>query len=166
MGPSEPHNMIALGQTIRPSAIVRSQERGITEDAHRLSRNVFNQLGRSRREDIHTHLKARCTSATSRMRGEELVVSLVNDEINELRARLEKLAARNTEAAHSTSTLPFSAEIQQPPLPTGFRMPTDPLDHLDTFSTTRWICYRSQHLLAAGVSQLRCRGHPRNGSVK
>ena len=59
-----------------------------------------------------TYLEARRASATSRRRPEEAVVSLVNDEINELRARLEKLAARNTEAAQSTSTSPFSVEIQ------------------------------------------------------
>ena len=50
------------------------------------------------------NLEAKHTSATSRRRGEEPVVSPINDEINELRAKLEKLAARNTEAAQSTST--------------------------------------------------------------
>ena len=98
------------------------------------------------------------TLATSRRRDELPVVSPINDEINELRARLEKLAARNTEVAQFTSTSPFSTEIQQAPLSAGFRMPTmetyegktDPQDHLD--ATTRWICLRSQHLLTAGVS--------------
>ena len=88
------------------------------------------------------HLEVRRISPTSRMRHEEPFVSLVNDKINELKARLEKLAARNTEAAQSTSTLPFSTEIQQAPLPVGFRMPTmatyegktNPLDHLDAFN--------------------------------
>ena len=61
---------------------------------------------------MHTHLEARRTSTTSRRRGEEPVVSSINDEINELRARLEKLAARNTEAAQSTSTSLFTIEIQ------------------------------------------------------
>ena len=60
---------------------------------------------------INIHLEARRTSATSRMRQEEAVVSLVNNEINQLRARLEKLAARNTEATQSTSTSLFSVEI-------------------------------------------------------
>ena len=91
---------------------------------------------------MHTHLEVRRTSATSRRRQKEAVISPVNDEINELRARLEKLAARNTEVAQSTSTSLFSAEIQQAPLPAGFRMPTmatyegktDPLDHLDAFN--------------------------------
>ena len=45
------------------------------------------------------HLEERRTSATSRRREEVLVISPINDEINELRARLEKLVARNTEAA-------------------------------------------------------------------
>ena len=71
-----------------------------------------------------THLEARCNSATSRRREDLSIVSPINDEINELRARLEKLAAKNTEAAPLTSTLPFSTKIQQVPLPTGFRMPT------------------------------------------
>ena len=66
----------------------------------------------------------------------------MNDEINELRPRLEKLAARNTKAAQFASTSLFSVEIQQAPLPAGFRMPTmaayegktDLLDHLDAFN--------------------------------
>ena len=68
--------------------------------------------------------------------------STVHDEINELRKRLDKLAAKSSEAAPSTTSLPFSLEIQQAPLPTGFRMPiittyegkTDPQDHLDAFN--------------------------------
>ena len=70
------------------------------------------------------------------------ITKIKKDEINELRARLEKLAARNTEAAHSTLTSPFNVEVQQAPLPTGFKMPTmaayegktNPLDHLDAFN--------------------------------
>ena len=91
---------------------------------------------------MRTHLEARHPSTTSRRRLEEAVFSLVNDEINELRVRVEKLAARNTKAAQSTSTSPFSLEIQQAPLPVGFKMPTmatyegktDPLDHLEAFN--------------------------------
>ena len=91
---------------------------------------------------MRMHLEARRTSVTSKRRGEELVISPFNYEINKLRARLDKLAARNTEAAQSTSTLQFSAEIQQAPLPAGFRMltmatydgKTDPLYHLDAFN--------------------------------
>ena len=109
---------------------------------NRPSRNVFDRLDQDRRADMRTHLDVRRASAISRRRQEEVVVSPINDEINELRARLEKLAARNTEAAQSTSTSPFSVEIQQAPLPVGFRMPTmaayegkaDPLDHLDAFN--------------------------------
>ena len=73
---------------------------------------------------MRTHLEARRTSATSRRRDELPVVSPINDEINEIRARLEKLAARNTEAAQSTAVLLFSAEIQQVLLLARFRMPT------------------------------------------
>ena len=58
------------------------------------------------------HLEARRTSATSRRRDELLIFSLINDEINELRDKLEKLAARNTEATQFTSTSLFSMEIQ------------------------------------------------------
>ena len=91
---------------------------------------------------MHTHLEARCTSATSRRRDELLVISPTNYEINELRARLEKLATRNTKAAQSTSTSLLSTEIQKAPLPAGFKIPTkatyegntDPQDHLDAFN--------------------------------
>ena len=91
---------------------------------------------------MRTYLEASCNLATSRRREELSFVSPINDEINQLRARLEKLAARNTEVTPSTSTSPFSAEIQQAPLPTSFRMPTmatyegkaNPQDHLDSFN--------------------------------
>ena len=61
---------------------------------------------------MRTHLEVKYKLVTSRMRQEEAVVSPVNDEINELKAQLEKLAAINTEAAQSTSASLFSAEIQ------------------------------------------------------
>ena len=61
---------------------------------------------------------------TSRRRGDPPTFSPLNDEINELRDRIKKFAAKNIEAASSTTTTPFSAEIQQAPLPAGFRMPT------------------------------------------
>ena len=134
--------MIALSRTTRPDSIVRSWERGVTEDALRPSSNVFDRLGRSREEDMHTHLEVRHTSVTSIRRELLPVISLINDEINKLRARLKKLVAKNTEAAQSTTISSFSTEIQQAPLHTGFRMPTmatyerktDPQDHLDAFN--------------------------------
>ena len=61
---------------------------------------------------MRTHLEARYTSVTSRRREEVPVVSLINDKINELRARLKTLVVRNTEAAQSTSTSSFRVEIQ------------------------------------------------------
>ena len=89
-----------------------------------------------------THLEAMRTSVTSRRKEDLPVISPINDEINELRARLKNLAARNAKAAPSTLTSPFSAKIQQASLPTGFRMPTmvtyegktDSQDHLDAFN--------------------------------
>ena len=116
--------MITSGCTTTPDAIVKSWEMEITKDALRPSHNVFDRLGRSRGEDMHTHLEARRTSITSIKREELPVVSPINDEINELRAKLEKLAARNTEAAQSTPISSFGGEIQQAPLPTRFKMPT------------------------------------------
>ena len=73
---------------------------------------------------MHTHLEARCNSATSRRRENLPIAFPINDKINELTARLEKLAARNTEAAPLTSSSPFNAEIKQAPLPVGFKMLT------------------------------------------
>ena len=119
-----PQKRTASGHTVRPRATTRSQEKGVTDDPNRSSYDVFDRHDQDRRKDMRTHLDARRASATSRRRQEEVVVSPINDEINELRARLEKLAARNTEAAQSMSTSPFSVEIQQAPLPVGFRMPT------------------------------------------
>ena len=66
----------------------------------------------------------------------------MHDEINELQKQLDKLAAKSSETTPSTTSSPFSLEIQQAPLPTGFCMPTmtiyegktDPQDHLDAFN--------------------------------
>ena len=91
---------------------MRSWEREPIEDALRPSRNVFDRLGRNRDEDMHTYLEARHNSETSKKREGLLVISPINDEINEPRARLEKFSARNMEAAPSTSTWHFSVEIQ------------------------------------------------------
>ena len=93
-------------------------------------------------EDLRTHLDARLTSTSSKKKDEVPAFSLVNDEINELRKRLDKLAARNSEVAPSTIISPFSLEIQQAPLPTEFRIPTMtayegktyPKDHFDAFN--------------------------------
>ena len=111
-------------------------------NALRPSHNVFDLLGRNKDEDMHTHLDARHNSATSRRIHNPPTFSPLNDEIKELRDRLEKLVAKNIEATPTTMNSPFSAEIQQVPLPTGFRMPTmttyegknDPQDHLDAFN--------------------------------
>ena len=84
---------------VRPGATTRSKEKGVTDDPNRPSRNVFDRLSQDRIEDMRTHIDARHASVTSRRRQEEVVVSPVNDKINELRARLEKLAARNIEVA-------------------------------------------------------------------
>ena len=91
---------------------------------------------------MRMHLEVRPISVTFRRRQEEPFVSPINDKINKLRARLEKLMASNTKTAQSTSTSPFSAEIQRAPLPVGFRMPTmatyegkiNPLDHFYAFN--------------------------------
>ena len=66
----------------------------------------------------------------------------MHDEINELRKRFDKLAAKSSEVPPSTTSSPFSLEIQQAPLPIGFHMlttmtyegKTDPQDHLDAFN--------------------------------
>ena len=115
--------MTTSGRIARPDAIMKSQEKEPIKDALRLLRNIFDRLGQSRGEDMRTHLEARHNSATSRRREDLSIVSPINDEINELKARLEKLAARNVEVAPSTSTSPFSIEIQQAPLLARFRMP-------------------------------------------
>ena len=69
-------------------------------------------------------------------------LSPLNDEINKLRERLEKLATKNIEAASTATTLPFSVDIQQVPLLARLRMltmetykgKTDPQDYLDAFN--------------------------------
>ena len=86
-------------------------------------RNVFDRLGQNAEEDLGVHLDARRTSASSK-KNDMPMFSPVHDEINELRKRLDKLAAKSSEAAPSTTSSLFSLEIQQAPLPTGFRMST------------------------------------------
>ena len=102
---------------------------------------MFDLLGQNAEEDLRARLDARRTSTSSK-KNEVLAFSPVHDEINELRKRLDKLAAKSSEATPFTTSSPFSLEIQQAPLPIGFRMPTmttyegetDPQDHLDTFN--------------------------------
>ena len=86
--------MTVSGRTTRPDTIAKSHEREPTEDALRPSRNVFNRLGQSRGKDICTHLEARHNSMTSRRREDLPIVSPTNDEINELRPRLEKFGGQ------------------------------------------------------------------------
>ena len=97
VGISCPHNKTSSGRTTRPEAAIRSQEREPIEDTLRSSCNVFDRLGRNRDEDMCIHLEARRNSTTSRKREDLPVISPINDEINELRARLKTLAAKNTE---------------------------------------------------------------------
>ena len=73
---------------------------------------------------MRTHLEARRNSITSRRRDDLPAFSPINDKINELRDQLENLAAKNTKPTPSTMTSYYSVEIQQAPLPAGFRMPT------------------------------------------
>ena len=78
----------------------------------------------------------------SSKKNDVLTFSPMHDEINELQKRLDKLTTKSSEATPSTTSSSFSLDIQQAPLPTGFRMPTmityeektDPQDHLDTFN--------------------------------
>ena len=60
---------------------------------------------------MHPYLEARHNSAASRRKDNLSAFFPINDEIKEIRDRLEKLAARNTKATPSTTILPFSAEI-------------------------------------------------------
>ena len=102
---------------------------------------MFDRLGQNAEEDLRVHLDARRTSASSN-KNDVPTFFPVHDEINELRKQLNKLAAKSSEATPSTTSSPFSLEIQQAPLPTGFRMSTmttyeekiDPQDYLDAFN--------------------------------
>ena len=87
------------------------------------------------------HLDARRTSTLSK-KNDVPTFSPMHDEINELRKRLYKLAAKSSKVAPSTTSSPFSLEIQQAPLPTGFCMltmtmyegKTAPKDHLNALN--------------------------------
>ena len=105
---------------------------------------------------MRVHLDARRTSASSK-KNDMPTFSPIHDEINELRKWLDKLAANSLEVAPSTTSSPFSLEIQHAPLSMGFRMltittykgKTDPQDHLNTFN--------DQMDLLQVSSQARCR---------
>ena len=141
-GTSQPHNKTASGRPHRPEAPTRSWENEPIRDALKPARNVFDRISRNRDEDIRTYLEARHNSTTSKKRDDLPAFSPLNNEINELRDRLKKPGAKNTEAAQLTTTSPFSIEIQQAPLPARFRKrtmatydgKTNPQDHLDAFN--------------------------------
>ena len=140
-GPSRPHNGTVSGLSLRSVAPPRSQENERTGGRPKPTRNVFDRLSQNAKEDLRVHLDARRTSVSSK-KNDMPTFSPGHDEINELRKRLDKLAAKSSEVAPSTTSSPFSLEIQQAPLPTSFRMPTimtyegkiDPQDHLDAFN--------------------------------
>ena len=125
----------------RSTAPPGSQKRERTGGGPKPTRNVFDRLGQNAEEDLRVHLDARRTSTSSK-KNDVPTFSPIHHEINELRKRLDKLATKSSEAAPSTTSSSFSLEIQQTPLPMGFRMPTmttyegktDPQDHLDTFN--------------------------------
>ena len=73
--------------------------------------NVFDRLDQNAEEDLRAHLAARRTSASSK-KNDVPTFSLMHDEINELQKRLDKLAAKSSEATPSTTSSPFSLEIQ------------------------------------------------------
>ena len=140
-GPSRPHNEAMSGLPPRSVAPLGSQEKERTGRGPKPTRNVFDRLGQNTEEDLHIHLDARRTSASSK-KNDMPAFSPMHDEINELRKRLDKLAAKSSETTPSTTRWPFSLEIQQAPLPMGFCMPImttyegkmDPQYHLDAFN--------------------------------
>ena len=101
--------------------MIKEKER--TRGRLKPTRNMLDRLGQNAEEDLRVHLDARRTSTLSK-KNDMPTFSPMHDEINELMKQLDKLAAKSSEAAPSTTSLPFSLEIQQAPLPTGFRMPT------------------------------------------
>ena len=73
--------------------------------------NVFDRLGQKAEEDLRAHLDARRTAASSK-KNDVPMFSPMHDEINELRKHLDKLAAKISKAAPSTTSSHFSLEIQ------------------------------------------------------
>ena len=72
---------------------------------------MFDLLGQIAEEDLCVHLDARRTSTSSK-KNDMPTFYPVHDEINDLRKRLEKLAAESLEVAPSTTSSPFSLQIQ------------------------------------------------------
>ena len=87
-----------------------SQEKEQTRGAPKSSFNVFDRLPQNAEEDLCVHLDARRKTESSK-KNNVPAVSLVHDEINELRKRLDKLAAKSSEATPSSTSSPFSLEI-------------------------------------------------------
>ena len=102
---------------------------------------MFDRLGQSAEEDLYDHLQAGRTSASSK-KNDMPTFSPMHDEINELKKRLDCLAAKSSKATPSTTSSPFTLEIQLAPLPASFHMPTmttyegktEPQDHLDVIN--------------------------------
>ena len=122
-GPSRPYNGIVSGLPPRSVAPPGSQEKELTGGALKPLHNVFDRLSQNAEEDLCAHLDGRKMSASSK-KNNVPTFSPVHDEISELRKRLNKLAAKSSEATPSTNSSPLSLEIQQASLPVGFRMPT------------------------------------------
>ena len=110
-GPSRPYNEAVSGLPPRSVAPLRSQEKERTRGGPKPTRNVFDRLGQNAEEDLRVHLDARRTSASSK-KNDVPPFSPMHDEINELRKRLDKLAAKSSEATPSTTSSPFSRKIQ------------------------------------------------------
>ena len=140
-GPSRPYNEAVSGLPLSSIVPLRSQEKERTRGGPKPTRNVFDRLCQNAEEDLRVHLDARRTLASSK-KNNVPTFSPMHEEINKLRKRLDKLATKSSEATPSTTSSPFSLEIQQAPLPPGFRMPTmtiykgktDPQDHLNAFN--------------------------------
>ena len=122
-GPSRPYNEAVSSLPPRSAAPPGLQEKERTGGERKTTRNVFDRLRQNTEEDLRIHLDARRTSASSK-KNDVPAFSPLHDEVNELQKLLEKLAAKSSETTPSTTSSPFSLEIQQAPLPTGFCMPT------------------------------------------
>ena len=155
-GPSRPYNGMVSGLPSRFMVPQGSQEKERTGVTPKSSHNVFDQLGQNAEEDLHAYLGARRTSTPSK-KNNVLAFSPVHDEINDLRKRLDKLAAKSSETTPFTTRSSFNLEIQQTLLPTRFHMAT-----MTTYKgkttiltplTTGWTCVRSRHEHGAGPLQ-------------